>query len=66
MQSRGMDYLRLSYSTMKSFFICPFQFFAKEVLKLEESPKETENEEQDLDGMTKGILAETVVKGAIN
>lgn len=66
LKSRGMDYLRLSYSTMKSFFICPFQFFGTVVLKLEESPKETENDEQDLDAMTKGILAETVVKGAIN
>ncbi len=66
LKSRGMDYLRLSYSTMKSFFSCPFQFFGTVVLKLEESPKETENDEQDMDAMTKGILAETVVKGAIN
>ncbi|MCI0417234.1 PD-(D/E)XK nuclease family protein, partial [bacterium] len=65
LKSRGMDHLRLSYSTLKSFYICPFQFFGTVVLRLEESPKETENDEQDLDPKTKGILAETVVKEAI-
>jgi ATP-dependent helicase/nuclease subunit B len=65
LQQRDADHLRLSYSKLKTFMICPFQFFGTAVLGLEESPKEIDNEEQDLDPLTKGILAETVVKEAI-
>jgi ATP-dependent helicase/DNAse subunit B len=65
LQNREADHLRLSYSKLKTFMICPFQFFGTVILNLEESPKEIDNEEQDLDPLTKGILAETVVKEAI-
>ena len=65
LQQRNADHLRLSYSKLKTFMICPFQFFGTAVLGLEESPKEIDNEEQDLDPLTKGILAETVVKESI-
>jgi ATP-dependent helicase/DNAse subunit B len=65
LQSRNVDHLRLSYSKLKTFMQCSFQFFGTVILGLEESPKEIETDEHDLNPLTKGILAETVVKDAI-
>ena len=55
----------VSYSRLKHYLQCPFQFFARNVLLLQESPRDPADEGHDLDARLKGRMAEDVVKGAL-
>lgn len=57
--------ITVSYSRLKSYLQCPFQFFARHVLLLEESPRDAVEEGHDLDARLKGRMAEDVVKHAL-
>src|SRR5262249_28142685 len=57
--------MRISYSRFKSYILCPFQFFAGNVLQLEESPSDSGDEDHEMTALLKGRLAEDVVKGAL-
>lgn len=57
--------VRLSYSRFKSYLQCPFQFYASEILRVRESPRDTEELEHDLNPLLKGRVAEAVIKNAI-
>lgn len=57
--------LHLSYSRFKNFLQCPFQFFSHAILQLQESPRDSGQEDHDINPLMKGRLAEAVVKGAL-
>ncbi len=57
--------LHLSYSRFKNFLQCPFQFFSSAILQLQESPRDSGQENHDINPLMKGRLAEAVVKGAL-
>lgn len=57
--------ITVSYSRLKSYLQCPFQFFARNILHLKESPRDAGQEDHDLDARLKGRMAEDVVKFAM-
>ena len=53
---------RFSYSRFKNYLECPYKFFATTILRLQESPKDAEEESHDISQLMKGIISEDVVK----